>query len=415
MMILWIAGAVLAVLAMLFVILPLRYYYNHPLTADGASQGDLNRELLRCELTTLEQRYQAGELDETEYNQQRLEIERRLLSDEQEQVPTKAEASGSRALVVVSVILIPVLTFGLYIKVGGSDKIRQDQAIRQLFSTVEASERLATLETLVQQWPDDYQVRFMLAGTYMFQQRYLDAALEYQTIVVQTQGQIAEPMIQQAQALYLATGNRMNPEIRKLIDRALALAPENTTALGMAGIAAFDEGEFRAALGYWQRQLPLTRDPQERASLEVAINQARMELGEQPITPEPELDISAIKGPKIPVHITVAPALIEEITAQHGAGWREQAKVFVFARSAASPMPLAIIPLSLAALPRQVVLSDRNLLQADESLGNYHYLDVTARLSLSGEVINADYEVSVPDVIVSDELLIELVLSSTGQ
>ncbi len=414
MMMLWGAGAVLSVLAMLFVILPLRHYYTYPLTQQGSNQGDLNRELLSHELAGLEDRLQAGEFNESEYNQQRLEIERRLLSDEWSSKPAQVERKGGRALVVMALVMIPVLTFALYGKIGGSSQIRQDHAIRQLFSTADEHQRLVNLQDVVKRWPDDYQVRFMLAGIYMHHQRYLDAALEYQTIVVQTQGQLAEPIIQQAQALYLATGNRMSPEIIKLIERALALAPENTVALGMAGIAAFDRDDFRAALGYWQRQLPLTRDAEERASLQIAINRAKAELAEPEVVYEADLQdvpLAAIEGAKIPVHISVDPALIKQLGNGQDEGWQQRAKVFVFARSAASTMPLAIMPLPLSALPRQVVLSDRDLMIADESLANYHYLDVVARLSLSGEVIKADYEAMVRDVTVTDETLIELVLS----
>jgi cytochrome c-type biogenesis protein CcmH len=62
---------------------------------------------------------------------------------------------------------------------------------------------------------------------------------------------------QAAQTRFLAAGRRLDSEAQLLAERALALDPQQGTALGLLGMAAFESGQFNAAINYWERLLRL--------------------------------------------------------------------------------------------------------------------------------------------------------------
>ena len=296
MVMLWIAAVVLMVLAALFVILPLRHYQRNPLVGEELAQEDHTLALLRNELTTLKERHLAGDLDDAEYRDQRLEIERQLLSDAtlsgSSQVvghrhsSTRSSSTGNSVFVpLLMLAIIPLVTIGLYQKVGGSDQLAQDQAVQALSALTDREEQLAALEDIVRRWPSDHQSRYMLGGIYMASERYQDAAREYETIVAQTDARQVEPMVQQAQALYLAGGNEITGQIAALVQQALALAPEHPVVLSLAGIIAFERGEYREAISHWQKMSLLILDPQELAAIQMGIARAKEALGDALLNP----------------------------------------------------------------------------------------------------------------------------------
>ena len=412
MVILWIAAVVLMVLAALFVILPLRHYQRNPLVGEELAQEDHTLVLLRNELTTLEERHLAGDLGDAEYRDQRLEIERQLLADaalssSSQVVANRHSSTRSNVLVpLLMLAIIPLVTIGLYQQVGGSDQLAQDKAVQALSALTDRGEQLAALEDIVRRWPNDHQSRYILGGIYMASERYQDAAREYETIVAQTGARQVEPMVQQAQALYLAGGNRITGQIAALVQQALVLAPEHPVVLSLAGIIAFERGEYRQAISHWQKMSLLIRDPQELAAIQMGIARAKEALGE-PVRTELPTQLPAVPeannaGGHVAVAVSLSPELMAQVQRDHGVSdWPATAKVFVFARSVGSTMPLAIVPLSVAKLPANVVLDDRSIMLDGVSFAGHDQVDIVARLSLTGEFIKAEYETIVRDVSVN--------------
>lgn len=75
-----------------------------------------------------------------------------------------------------------------------------------------------------------------------------------------------------ADALGMAQNGRLAGRPRELIDRALALNPKHPKALEMAGSADYAQGDYRAALFYWRKLLPmLEQGTQAHAELTAAI------------------------------------------------------------------------------------------------------------------------------------------------
>ena len=395
---LWVLIAVLTVMAMMFVVLPLRHYQRNPPVSDELDQDEVNLVLLRGQLAELDERQASGAVSEQEYCQLRTEIERRLLNDVGAEAAVKERRN--RVLPLALTALIPVAAVAMYLNFGASDQIRQRAAIQELFQIQSAKEMGVALEEIVRQWPEDYQSRFMLAGTYMGAGRFDLAAREYEAVVNQTGRQQAEPIIQLAQALYLGAGNVVNEKVNQLIELALALEPNNSTALGLAGISAFEATDYRKAISVWEQLLSRTVDPMERDALNTGITKARQALGET--VAAPESSPASASGAQVKVQVSLGADFAE---------LPDSARVFVYATTASRSMPLAIAPLRAADLPREVVLDDRSAMIEGRSLSAYEQVDIVARISMNGDVMTSDHEVRLTGVNVNGDRSNALVIT----
>src|SRR5205807_4434111 len=75
-----------------------------------------------------------------------------------------------------------------------------------------------------------------------------------------------------ADALGMAQGQRLAGDPEKLIARALEIDRDNLKALALAGTAAFERKDFKAAAAYWERMLPLAVLRKQVRDLPVAFS-----------------------------------------------------------------------------------------------------------------------------------------------
>ncbi|MTI13784.1 c-type cytochrome biogenesis protein CcmI [Sansalvadorimonas verongulae] len=376
----WFGAVALIVLALLFVCLPLVHFRRNPPADDIQNIEQVNLNVRREQLADLKSRYESGQYSQEEFENHKAELEQNLLDDLdglKDQGQQSPKTSGL-AIPLVLAAFIPVLAIGLYYKLGATDQLEQTAAINALASAHSSAEGMSAMESIVERWPNDYRTRFELAGFYMSSGRYAEAAEHYGIIVKQTGGQQGEPLAQQAQALYLSNDNQMNPLIEGLIKQALRMAPENTTALGLEGIAAFESGDYKTVVRAWKTLLALTSDPTARQALKAGIARAQQELG---IEPEGEAAVEPNKSLKVRVSLDKT---VEQIPAS--------ARVFVYARSVDSPMPLVIMPLTMADLPGTFELANAEPMIAGVTLTEHQKVDVVVRISLTGNVMKPDYE-----------------------
>jgi cytochrome c-type biogenesis protein CcmH len=76
-----------------------------------------------------------------------------------------------------------------------------------------------------------------------------------------------------ADALAVTHGQRIEGEPLKLVERALAFDPRNLKALSLAGTAAYDRQDFKAAVGFWER-LQQAGAPEDVLVRQVALGMA---------------------------------------------------------------------------------------------------------------------------------------------
>ncbi len=110
--------------------------------------------------------------------------------------------------------------------------------------------------------------------------RFADAAVAYERALATPKVALdAGVWCEYADALGMAQGGSLTGRPRELVMRALAQNPAHPKALEMAGSAAYEAGDYGAAVQYWRQLLPqLADDPHAKHELAAAIARAEDKL-----------------------------------------------------------------------------------------------------------------------------------------
>ncbi|MEZ5660062.1 MAG: NAD(P)-binding domain-containing protein [Burkholderiaceae bacterium] len=99
--------------------------------------------------------------------------------------------------------------------------------------------------------PDDTQGWAILARSYSVLGEHAEAVKAFER-ASQGAGDDAGLLADYADALAMANGRTLQGEPLSLVQRALAIDPTHTKALSLAASAAFDDGDFKGAIAYWE-------------------------------------------------------------------------------------------------------------------------------------------------------------------
>ncbi|MGH8674772.1 MAG: tetratricopeptide repeat protein, partial [Burkholderiales bacterium] len=188
----------------------------------------------------------------------------------------------------------------------------------------------------------------------------------------------AQLLADYADALGMALGRKLEGEPEKLIARALEIDPRNLKALALAGTAAFERKEYKAAAAHWERMLPLVQaDSDDARSIRANIDDARV-LAEGPVAQKDRAGAQAA-APRAALRgeVKLAPALAAKAAPTD--------TVFIFARAVQGPpMPLAVLRKQVRDLPAAFALDDSMAMAPGASLSAVPQVVVGARVSKSG-------------------------------
>ncbi|QZX81280.1 c-type cytochrome biogenesis protein CcmI [Metapseudomonas otitidis] len=373
----WLAAGLLLLVALAFLLIPVLRGRKAQAEEDRTA---LNVALYQERLAELQTQHEAGTLTEAQLEAGRAEAARELLADTEGAAADRSARLG-RALPLLAALLVPALGLGLYAHWGSSDKVQLAREMREQPRTIE--EMTVRLEKAVQAQPDSAEGWYFLGRTYMAQERPVDAAKAYER-AVQIAGRQPELLGQWAQALYFASQKRFTPEVQALTEDALKADPNEVTSLGLLGIAGFEEGRFKDAIGYWERLIAvLPQDDPSRAALQGGIDRARERLAENGET-LPERETLTKSMPQLKVRVDLAAALKDKV--QPGD------TVFIFARAAEGPpMPLAVKRLTVKDLPAEVVLSDADAMMPQLKISNFPQVQLVARVSREGNAKSGEW------------------------
>jgi len=333
------ACVLLVVLSGLFYLFPRRY--------SGGADEDLERANL--EWYRLRQREIAAEGSEDLAADAQL----RLLEDEQQQPAVTVEATREdrgRFPLWTLMLVVAVFSSVLYLQLGAVPDVlisRRLQALNEDSTAGQMQSLMAAIEQRATARPDNLHYVAMLGRFYMGQQDYARAAERYTELARKAPGD-AQALAYAAQAQYLAAGRSLADGARIQAEQALAIDPHQRTALGLLGMASYEQGKYRAAVEYWQRLIAMEPPESETAQMIGGIiAMAREKLGESAPATAPE-----VAGPGVTVEVSLPEG------ATIGAG----DTVFVLARNAASEsrMPIAVRRLQGRQLPISLRLDDSN-------------------------------------------------------
>ncbi len=186
---------------------------------------------------------------------------------------------GSLRPVATVALLLPVLAYGIYVRLGEPGAVTSDSAAT-MRATIEGAASPQFIEDLARHLDRNaHDARgWVLLGRAQFSaDRPAEAAAAYEKALGMADKVAGDPGVwcEYADALAMAQGGSLAGKPRDLIAHALALDPGHGKALEMAGSAAFEAGEFATAAEYWRTLMSLlpAGDPMRR-DLDGAITRA---------------------------------------------------------------------------------------------------------------------------------------------
>lgn len=394
MTIFWLISALMVLAAIGFVVWPLfrseRDSSDQWLAAED-SRGSMVLDLFNQQRHSLQAQLDSGELDSEQYQQLLKELELSLLEDSKDQVIQASAAHQSRWAIYCAALLLPVATLIFYWQHGSIDdvnilELRQNYFQQQVDAAQQGveiapallDELIVSLNRSLEKRPDNVANRYLLARTYMQQGAFVQAVRHY-SILLQQEDTPANIVGELAQALFLASGSSITPEVGMLVERALSLDGNEVTSLGLAGISAFETQHFQAAIDYWGRAL-LQMEPSSMAarSLQAGISKAQQllssdgDVGADPYGSDDQLAELAT----IDVQVAISSAVSAD----------PESTVFIYARAwQGAKMPLAITRVKMKDLPTLIRLDETMAMAPGMSIRSFAQLELVARISPSGQ------------------------------
>ena len=280
----WIIATLLVLACMALLVVPL--VSENKAQLQDVSDKASNVVYFREQAGELQNQVNSGIISEQEAMALREELERKLLADvtdNDEEVQFSFHRTGVQQGLLAA-LLIPALAFPLYYKLGATTEMAITATLMSSESTHQ--DVLLALEEWVEKRPDNVQAMFMLGGQYRGEGRLNESVQTFRRLYEITGGhfQVAEEL---AQVLYLSEGRKITAEIRRLVNRVLAVDEMNATALSLQGVDAFHQEEYREAIRIWMLALNVETNPRSREELTTGIKEARQLLGE----PTPEIRV----------------------------------------------------------------------------------------------------------------------------
>lgn len=377
----WIGAGLLLLIALAFLLLPLMRG-RHVQAEENRTA--LNVALYEERLAELAAQQSAGTLTAEQFEAGRADASRELL-DDTEGADKHRRSNLGRAIPLLAAFLMPLLGYGLYLHWGASDKLELAREFANQPHSME--EMVSRLERAVKAQPDSAEAWYLLARTYMREERPKEAAAAYEQLI-NLAGRQPDLLGQWAQALYFAEDRKWSPQMQQLTDEALRADPHEVTSLGLLGIAAYEEQRFQDAIGYWDRLVAtLPAEDPSRAAIQSGIAKAREQAGDSAVqsVAAPTEDKAGTQAPGLTVEVRLAPALADKVSATD--------TVFVFARALSGPpMPLAVKRLTVADLPTTISLSDADAMTPQLRLSNFEQVKLVARVSRDGNAMHGQWQ-----------------------
>ena len=347
----------------------------------GKLQAQENLRLYKERVADVE----AMDISEDDRKAMMLELDRELLAaaDKAAGFHTGPGKAARFAFTSFLILLSLAATYSLYMSWGAGNEVRATQLLEYSatseLSETEYKELEKRLDSAGARDPENLEWAFLRGRLLEAEARFAEAAEAYENLLtrlpdeqVQDRAAIMTSMVQ---ARFFSTGQQATDELYNTLKEALALAPGQRKPLGLAGIMAYELGNYQQAIEHWKALwIQLPEGSMEARTIANGIGRAAEVLEEQGTS----VDLSWM----VPARVEVTVALSDEVRQQVPAN----ATVFVLARKLdGPPMPLAVQRLVASQLPTTVVLDNSMAMAAGASIGDVDEVTITARVSLSGQ------------------------------
>jgi len=411
MTIFWIIASGLIGSALLFVLPPL---VSRREPAEDPSQDALNLTIFRRQLEELDRDLAAGELDQQQYDAARHDLERELLYGVGPAGSTdKRDTGGGRWAAALLAVAIPLVVVSIYLYLGDSAIIPRLQAAASGKATQFHPGRegkMPPLEVMVQrlaekleQNPDNLEGWMMLGRTY-FAIGQPERALHPLERAYGLAPRNPDILVTYAEALAANNGDSLAGRPAELIQAALKIDPQHTSARWLEGLASFQGARYAEAAEQWGA-LAASFDPQsdEAAELHAYVTEARSRAGpeqqqqEAKTAAEPKREQGALpatddaadtKEQIEPLQVASSASVTVEVSLAEPL-WRQvnaNDSVFIYAKAVSGPpMPLAAYRARVGDLPLTVTLDDSMAMIPAMKLSQFDEVTLGARISKGGQ------------------------------
>ena len=356
----------------------------------GRSRGRSNLDILRGDYEIIERRFQNGDIDRAAYEEEMIDLELRAQRDEigdhKTQMVTGSQIDRFVAAGLIFV-MVPIGSLGLYLKIGQPEaqSVTEFVEIQKENLTLEQlGEILTKIQGHLKDDPSDVEGWVMLGRTLKGLGRF-DESVSAWKRAYELSPDDANLLVDYAEALALV--DMKDHEPGELIDRALGYDPNNVKGLALGGSISFANADYDTAIKRWSLLASLVRDDEDLVlTLKEGVAEASRRLGNE---------VSADPGtsPKISKSGETSQALI---TGRLRLDERIRdlvlptESVFIFVRAVdGPPMPIAALKVEVKDLPLEFSIGDNESLQQSRKLSEFTSVLVGARVSKSGNAIEA--------------------------
>ena len=260
----WIITALFILCALWFVLPPL-------LQKSGGDKGDdlrtANVLIYQDQFKEMEADLKNGLIGEKQYQQDKEELERRLLDDvNTPSSDLSSTSTATRKFAYGLGMAIPIGVIAFYFVVGNPNGLAPSlpqmtspatQPAGPMSDQRTEQQIAANVEKLakkLEQNPNDAKGWLMLARSYVLMERFADAASAYEHATALNPND-ASIWADYAEAAAMANGQRLAGKPTEAVNRALQIDPKNQKALAIAGSAAIEARDYQKAVDYWQKLL----------------------------------------------------------------------------------------------------------------------------------------------------------------
>ncbi len=384
----WWAALLLLALASVFVLLPGWFLRDRRIDTRASNRDWFLQR--RAELETSEETRDSGigrpgATDETLAQDLLQDARLRMLEEADADAREAGRESGSLPVAVLLGVLV-VVSAVLYWQLGAGADValkRQLDAVNENTSEADYRRLMLAVEDRAAARPDNLYYQGMLGRFYMNEGDYVRARALYVGLAEQAPNDAMAAALA-AQAGFLAANRELGPDDQLLAERALSINPHQRTALGLLGMAAFEAGEYLAAVTYWERLLVM-EDPQSESAQMIrgVIARAKAQASGGELAAAPP---HAAPAPAAAQPVASGPGVTLRLELAQGMSASPGDTVFVFARNPAldTRMPVAVKRLTAGQLPVTLRLDDAASM-AGQKISELDVVEVVARISPSGQ------------------------------
>jgi len=378
----WISTIILSLAAILLIVLP---FINKKANNDEMLRDELNKAFYKDRLVELEVETEEGLVD----NQQELiaDLKQSLLDDVPAQEEMKKTQISTLGVVVPSIILVVVVTYGMYFKFGALDKVQHWQEVssnlpelsKKLMSSEggaltddELEDLTLALRTRLHYQPKD-STGWLLLGRIALANRDAETAKDSMERAYKLEPKNEDVQLGFAQALMLSPDEADQNQARLILSRLIQNDYVDLRVFSLLAFDAFERQDYPGAVKYWSIMQQMIGPQDSRYEmLSRSIESAQKKMGNA---------MGVDQGKSVAVTLEIS----GEVNADPNS-----VLVVSIHRADGSPMPVAAARYPLGTFPRTVVLDDGNSMLEGQKLSSLETLMVRARLDTDGNVSTRD-------------------------